>query len=82
MLFRSLEKIEKAGLGYSLKFSNYSISVLAYCDDLLFTTNSRKDMKKEGGGKWDFQLVLKRVEVAMPVTAEDDDELTTANKIL
>ena len=39
-----------------------------------------KFMKKEGGGKWDFQLVSKRVEVAMPVTAGDDDELTTASQ--
>ena len=29
-----------------MKFSNNSISVLAYCDDLLFMTNSRKDMRK------------------------------------
>ena len=36
-------------------------------------------MEKEGGGKWDFQLVSKRVEVAMPVTMGDDDKLTTAS---
>ena len=35
--------------------------------------------RKEGGGKWDFQLVSKRVEVAMQVTVGDDDELTTAS---
>ena len=48
-------------------------------DDMNRHVYHPKFMKKEGGGKWDFQLVSKRVEVAMPVTAGDDDELTTAS---
>ena len=39
-----LIKIDALGLGYSMKFSNNTISILAYCDDLLFIAKSRKDM--------------------------------------
>ena len=48
-------------------------------DDMNLHVYHPKFMKKEGGGKWDFQLVSKRVDVAMPVTAGDDDKLTTAS---
>ena len=48
-------------------------------DDMNKHVYHPKFMKKEGGGKWDFQLVSKRVEIAMPVTSENDHELTTAS---